>query len=70
MAPGASDARASMPGTTCALVDSQNGIRTAIAAFEARLSAILTADQLTKFQALIQAGDSTDAFPGCPPAST
>jgi hypothetical protein len=52
-----------------ALIDNQNGIRTAVAAFEASLSAILTADQLTKFQALIQADDSTDALPGCPPSS-
>ena len=38
-----------------------------------RLSAILTTDQLTRFQALIQgAGSSsgTDALPGCPPSST
>jgi hypothetical protein len=52
-----------------ALVDSQIGIRTAITAFEASLSAILTADQLTKFQTLIQTDDSTDALPGCPPTS-
>jgi hypothetical protein len=52
-----------------ALVDSQIGIRTAITAFESSLSAILTADQLTKFQTLIQTDDSTDALPGCPPTS-
>lgn len=52
-----------------ALVDSQSGIRTAITAFEASLSAVLTADQLTKFQTLIQTDDSTDALPGCPPTS-
>lgn len=53
-----------------ALVDSQIGIHTAVTAFEASLSAILTADQLTKLQTLIQTDDSTDdALPGCPPTS-
>ncbi|HEV7504721.1 MAG TPA: hypothetical protein VGS07_07415 [Thermoanaerobaculia bacterium] len=55
-----------------ALVDSREQIQAAIKAFEASFEAILTADQLTKFQALIQgaASDETDALPGCPPAST
>jgi hypothetical protein len=56
-----------------ALIASQAKIQAALTAFEASLSAILTSDQLTKFQALIQgagSGSGIDALPGCPPSST
>lgn len=59
-----------------ALIDNQDKVKTALTAFDTSFSAILTADQLTKYDHLKQAvglGDgakSTDLLPECPPAST
>jgi Spy/CpxP family protein refolding chaperone len=55
-----------------ALIASQAKVQAALTAFEASLSAILTSDQLIKFQALIQgagSGSGIDALPGCPPST-
>jgi Spy/CpxP family protein refolding chaperone len=56
-----------------ALIDNQSKLQGSLTAFETSFSAILTADQLTKFQALIQGAgthDESGALPGCPPASS
>jgi Spy/CpxP family protein refolding chaperone len=56
-----------------ALIASQAQIRAALTAFETSFEAVLTADQLTKFQSLVDAAGSRadgDALPGCPPSST
>lgn len=59
-----------------ALIDNQDKITTALTAFDTSFSAILTADQLTKYDHLKQIvglGDgqkSSDLLPECPPASS
>lgn len=48
-------------------------VQAALTAFETSFEATLSADQLAKFQALVQGAgpdQATDALPGCPPASS
>jgi len=59
-----------------ALIDNQDKVKTALTAFDTSFSAILTADQLTKYdhlKQLVGLGDdhkAADLLPACPPAST
>jgi hypothetical protein len=56
-----------------ALIANQKKVQAAITAFETSVEGILTSDQLTKFQALVQAAGSftgSDALPGCPSTSS
>jgi hypothetical protein len=73
------DVTASTPNPTTvgtdylALLANQAKVQAAITAFETSVEGILTSDQLTKFQALVQAAGSfigSDALPGCPPADS
>jgi hypothetical protein len=75
------DAGASNPDPTTvgrdflALVGNQEKVKAALTAFDASFSAILTPDQLTKYDHLKQAvglggGTSVDLFPACPPSSS
>ncbi len=58
-----------------ALIDNQDKVKTALTAFDTSFSAILTADQLTKYDHLKQivglggGSKSTDLLPTCPPAT-
>jgi hypothetical protein len=58
-----------------ALIDNQDKVTTALTAFDTSFSAILTADQLTKYDHLKQIvglgdGKTTDLLPECPPVSS
>jgi hypothetical protein len=56
-----------------ALIVNQAKVQAALAAFETSAEGVLTSDQLTKFQALVQAagsGTESDALPGCPAADS
>jgi hypothetical protein len=75
------DAGASSPDPTTvgkdflALVDNQDKVQTALAAFDTSFSAILNSEQLARYDALKQAiglgnGGHTDILPVCPPASS
>jgi len=73
------DVNASTPNPTAvgtdylALIANQEKVKAAITAFETSVEGILTSDQLTKFQALVQAAGSDSgngALPGCPPADS
>ncbi|HTQ81451.1 MAG TPA: hypothetical protein VMM92_15740 [Thermoanaerobaculia bacterium] len=75
----ATDLTAASPDATTvgkdllALVDNQDQIKTALEAFDTSFSAILTPDQLTKYDALKQvaglAEDKAPVIPECPPSS-
>lgn len=56
-----------------ALIANQAKVQAAITAFETSVEGILTSDQITKLQALVQAAGTvtgTDALPGCPAADS